>query len=92
MVYMALGWPQCQANPDVAHIRFQTYRLLESRFQPDKGRLVRFELFNIAAVCVINNPADFLYSSCGFYRGSIFHVFTNTCIENPSVYSVFFRH
>ena len=86
------GAMKLSANPDVAHIRFQTYRLLESRFQPDKGRLVRFELFNIAAVGDYFITNAFLYSSCGFYRGSIFHVFTNTCIENPSVYSVFFRH
>jgi len=65
----------------VAHIRFQTYRLLGSRFQPDKGRLVRFELLNIAAVCLFKRTTAFLYSSCGFYRGSIFHVFTPTCIS-----------
>ncbi len=73
------------ANPDVAHIRFQTYRLLGSRFQSDKGRLVRLELFNIAAVCVINKPADFLYSSYRFYRGSIFHVFTPMCISKINI-------
>jgi len=76
-------------DPDVAHIRFQTYRLLESRFQPDKGRLVRFELFDNAAVCLYKRTADFLYTSCGFYEVR-FSMFLHLHVSKIHLFTVFF--